>query len=137
MKIFKHKKKVDKKKLPFDLRLFIVCEDSFGLGYVLSSRLILRQNDVISPIYNSNITTRYHFLALMSPTLIPRTLDLTDLGSQSDAVVIKDCFKFKSVREQKLALVKLNRYSNMNRSRLKSYFIKDCFYVDFHMFILP
>ena len=86
--------KVDKKKkLPFDLRLFIVCEDSFGLGYVLSSRLILRQNDVISPIYNSNITTRYHFLALMSPTLIPRTLDLTDLSSQN--YIIKDLFEIK------------------------------------------
>ena len=75
-----------KKLLPFDLSVVIVCKDSFCLGYVLSSRLILRQNDVISPIYSNNITTRYHFRALMSPTLIPRTLDLTDLGSQNYAI---------------------------------------------------
>ena len=34
------------------------------------------------PIYSNRITTRYHLRALMSPTLIPRTRDLTDLSSQ-------------------------------------------------------
>ena len=68
-------------RLPFDLitGLLVCWRESFCLGYVLRRRLILRQKDVISPIQSNNMTTRYHFLAFISPTLSPRTLDLREV----------------------------------------------------------